>query len=258
MKEWLKGYTALLREMAWLRNDGAFLSLPGRWVTLVLVCGIIGLVRNALSVELHVLSFYRFEPDILWTMFVWPVHLWLFPGALLHAQLRRMGYPKISLEAIFGLTFYLQILHLIIPIFDWLGFRLGMPWMYELVQPPANTDWYSNFLVMTPGIILAWLITAYLTPKVLNQRLGIHWLTVAVTSSLTFIVILIPTYFVWPTFNTLFNRAFGLWVLNPLDHRLQVPRQIYWGYGTYFAVTALLGAGYFWWQRLKAREAAPC
>lgn len=255
MKRFLNGYWALVREAARLPNDGSFLSVPAGLPALVLVCGTIGLARNALSAGLGILPFYSYRPDILWTMFMWPAHLFLFPSALLHAQLRLMGNRAVSAESVFALAFYLQIVHLIVPLFDWLGLRLGIPWGFVLGENIVTTDWYVNRLVMTLGIIVAWIVTGYMVAKAMKQRLGVNWLAVVLSSIVTFVVILIPTYFVWPTFNTLFNRTFGLLVLDPMDPRLQVPRQIYWGYGTYFASTALIGAFYFLRQRRLERKA---
>jgi hypothetical protein len=251
MKRLLHGYFSLFREMASVRNDGTFLMLPGSLSLAVLICGIIGLVRNALHVDLNAPIFYTFTPDILWTMFFWPIHLFLFPSMLLHASLNLMGYQRISAESIFSLAFYLQMLHLLVPFIDWLGFAFGLPWMYEIGVPAKSTDLYVNYLVMTPGIIVVWLITGYTVAKVLKQNLQIHWPAITTACATTFLFILIPIYFVWPTFNTLFNQIFGILVWDSSDPRLSVPRQIQWGYGTYMALTSLLGLVYLWRQRRR-------
>ena len=251
MKSLLNGYASLFREMVFLKGDSAFFKLPANLPLLVIICGIIGLTRNALQVGLNTPIFYSFTPDILWTMFFWPIHLFLFPSMLLHGLLRLMGYQRISIESVFGLTFYLQILHILVPFFDWLGFAIGLPWMYELGVPAKSTDLYINYLVMTPGIIVAWIITGYMVAKVLKQNLKVAWPTITMTSVITFSLILIPIYFIWPTFNTLFNQIFGILVWDNNDPRLNVPRQIQWGYGTYMALTSILGMVYFLWQRRK-------
>jgi hypothetical protein len=265
----LRGYASLMRELLGLRNDASFLSLPARLTLLIVVCSVIGLLRNALSVALDDSSrlysydpgvlwllgirpkFYSFDPDIVWVMLNFPVQLFLFPAALLHWQLQALGYRRVETATIFALSFNLQVLHLIVPFFDWLGFKMGMPWQYTIGDHKVATQWYINFLVMSPGIILAWLLTAYIVAKVLRQRLGIRWPAVILTSLTTFVVILMPTYFFFPTFNTLFARAFGVLTWNPEDPRIKYPILIQWGYGTYFALTALLGLIYYLKRRSK-------
>lgn len=271
MKKILRGYASFFREMLNRENDASFLSLPASLWVLIAVCAVIGLVRNALSIwfdsaerlysydpgVLWLLGirpkFYSFDPDVVWVMFNFPIQLFLFPAALLHWQLHRLGYRRIEAAMVFGLSFHLQVLHLIVPFFDWLGFQMGLPWQYTLGTHKIATPWYINFMVMTPGIILAWWLTGYMVVKVLRQRLGVSWPVVILTSATTFLVILLPTYFFFPTFNTLFAQAFGAWTWDPLDPRLKYPILIHWGYGTYFALTALLGLLYYLWQRHKAR-----
>lgn len=253
MKRLLHGYASLFREMVFLKDDSALLTLPVNLPLLIIICGIIGLTRNALQVGLNTPVFYSFTPDILWTMFFWPIHLFLFPSMLLHALLRLIGYKRIRVESIYSLAFYLQILHLLVPVFDWLGFAIGLPWMYELGVPAKSTDFYINYLVMTPGIIVAWLITGYMVAKVLKQHLKIIWPGLTMACAITFSFILIPIYFIWPTFNTLFNQIFGILVWDITDPRLNVPRQIQWGYGTYMATTSILGLYYFLRQYRQER-----
>lgn len=247
MRKILKGCISLVREMLNLPNDASFLSLPVRLSVLVAICGLIGLVRNALSTGLDVLpGFYSFHPDILWTMFNFPIHLFLFPGALLHWQLQLLGYRDVRVETIFGLSFHLQIIHLIIPFLDWLGYHLGMPWAYTIGTDIVRTSWYTNRVYMTPGIIVGWWITAYMVAKVLRKRLGVGWFAVIFTSLTTFLVIFFPTYVFFTALNTLFNRAFGLWFWDPQNYMFDSPSWfLQWGNGMYFALTALLGLVYY-------------
>jgi hypothetical protein len=260
--------------MLGLRNDASFLSLPAKLGTLIIICAIIGLLRNAFSVGFDSFrtfynsdpailwllgirpKFYSFDPDILWTMFNFPIQLFLFPSALLYWQLRLMGYHNVDAETIFGLSFNLQVLHLIIPFLDWIGFAMGMPWAYTIGTHKVATEWYINYLVMSPGIIVAWSLTGYMVAKVLRQRFKIPWSAVLFTSLTTFLVILMPTYFFFPTFNTLFARAFGVLTWDPQDPRLNYPILVHWGYGTYFAVTALFGFVYLCYVRRRNERMA--
>ncbi len=255
MKKILKGYTSLIREMLNMQNDDSFLSLPAGLAALIVICGTIGLLRNALSVGLDVLpGFYSFHLDILWAMFSGPVHLFLFAAALLHWQLHLLGYRRVRVETIFALSFHLQILHLIVPFLDWLGHRLGMPWSYIIGTHVVRTKWYTNDIYMTPGIIFGWWITAYVVAKVLRQRLEIRWSAVILASLTTFLVIFIPVYVIFTTFNTLFNSTFGLLLWYPQDYLADSPTWfLQWGNGTYLALTALLGLVYFIRRRLHER-----
>jgi len=253
VKRLLGGYASLIREMLGLPNDASFLSLPARLAVLIAICGIIGLLRNALSAGLNVLpGFYSFHPDMIWTMFIFPIHLFLFPAALLHWLLCLLGYHNVQVEAVFALSFHLQILHLVIPFLDWLGYHLGMPWSYVIGTQVVRTRWYTNDIYMTPGIIIGWWITAYVVARVLRKRLGIRWWAVILTSLTTFLVILFPTYFLFTAFNTLFNRTFGLLLWYPQDFPYNSPSWfLFWGYGMYFAVTGLLGLLYYLRNRSK-------
>ncbi len=247
MKKILKGYRSLFREMLNISNDASFLSPPANLIFLIAICGIIGLLRNSFSIWLHVLpGFYSFHPDMIWTMFIFPVQLCLFPSALLHWLLQLMGYRQFDVKSIYGLSFHLQILHLIIPFLDWLGYRLGMPWAYTLGTDIIRTHWYTNLLHFTPGVIVGWWITGYMIAKVLRVHFGIHWWPLVLASLTTFLVILVPTYFLFPTFNTLFNKAFGLWYWYPQDYFVDSPTWfLHWGYGTYFGITSVIGLVYY-------------
>lgn len=257
MKKILDGYISLVREMLGLRNDASFLSLPAKLGTLIVICGLIGLVRNWVSASWNVLpGFYGFQLDMIWTMFIFPIQLFLFPGALLHWLLHLLGYRHIRVETLFSLSFHLQILHLIIPFFDWLGYHLGMPWYYTIGTEIIRTRWYTNLLYMTPGVLVAWWTTGYLVAKVLKQRLGVRWSITIFASLTTFLFILFPTYLLFPAFNTLFNETFGLWFWNPQDFLFDSPSWfLHWGYGTYFALTAVLGLIYYLWKRRTEENA---
>ena len=247
MKQILRGYASLFREFLGWPNDGAFSTPPASPALLIAICGFLGFARNAFSVALgapH--GFYSMDPDIQWTMVTFPIHLSLFAPALLHGLLRMLGHRGVDADAVFGLAFHLQVLQLIIPFIDWLGFALGLPPYYVLGSKSIATEWYTNRLYMTPGIILAWWVTAYLVARVLGSRLGIKWPAILLASLTSFTVILVPTYLLFPALNTVFSRTFGPYLWNPLKYILDYPKWFpFWGNGTYFAVTAVLGLIYY-------------
>lgn len=253
MKKILKGHASLFREIFGLRNDGSFLTMPASLAALILICGVIGLIRNWLSVQWKILpGFYSLKPDILWTMFNFPVYLFLFPSALLHWQLRLFGYQGIRAETVFSLSLYLQILHLIIPALDWAGYKLGLPWAYTIGTEIIRTAWYTNRIYMTPGIIIGWWVTAYMVSKTL-WRMKVNWFVILFASLTTFLAVFLPTYVFFTGLNTIFNRAFGLWFWNPQDYLFDSPSWfLQWGNGTYFGLGALLGLWYYVKQQPKS------
>jgi hypothetical protein len=107
----------------------------------------------------------------------------------------------------------------------------------------------------TPGIIVGWWITAYASAKVLRQQLGIGWFAIIATSLATFIILAIPKDIIFPTMNALFNRAFGPYLWSPLKYLAVTPKWFpFWGYGTYYALTAFVGLVYYLRQRRNVRR----
>jgi hypothetical protein len=246
VKRIFSGYVSLFREALGIPNDGSFLVPPANPIVLILICGIIGLIRDVLSIALRAPAFYSFQGDILLTSFAFPVQLCLLPGALLDWQLRKLGYRDLAADSIFGLSFYLQALHLIIPFVDAAGFALGIPPEYELFANSIRSEWYTNVLHMSPGILFGWWVTAYVTAKVLRKRLGIRWPAMLLAGATTYAAILIPTYFVFPALNTVFSRTFGPYLWNPLDYLFVHPKWYpFWGYGWYFTLSAVPGLIYY-------------
>lgn len=267
MRSLFQGYGALFREIAFLPNDGSYLRLPASLPVLVIICGAIGTVRNLVSVAFGIPRFYSLDLNIVYTMFIWPWHLFVLPGALLHATLHLLRCRNVRIDQVFGLTFHLQALHLAVPFFDWVGWRLNVPWGYVLghgfyytdwqtnkgygIEGFINNGWYMNMLIMSLGIVLAWLVAGYTVPKVLRQRLRLGWTPIVIALAVTWTAILIPAYFIWPAFNTLLER--GLSFVASLLPFIHAPHRTMWGYGSYFGLTALLATWYLVGQRRRER-----
>jgi hypothetical protein len=244
-------YKSIILEIFCRKNDKNFLQLPFPFFKLLLICGCIGLLRNDLEIIFKIPFFYSFSPDIVFTMFVWPIHLFLFPAMLLHFLLKKMKYDKLPIESIYSLFFSLQIIHLIIPPLDRFGYYIGIPYWYTFGDHVNTTDWSANLLLMTPGIIAAWIISIYAVVKVLRKYISVCWKDISVIVFVIMTIIFIPTYVVWPTLNTIFNHVFGLWA-SSFDPRVKIlPVTIFWGYGTYFALTALMGGFYYKFSEAK-------
>ena len=229
-----------------LPNDGSFLVPPSILWSSILILGIIGSIRNVLSIALGAPAFYSFDGDILWTLLLLSCAALPVTGALLDWQLRKLGYRHLAAESIFGLSFYLQGLHLIIPFVDAAGFALGIPPEYEIFANSIRSEWYTNVLHMSPGILFGWWVTAFVTARVLTKRLGISWPAMLLAGATTYTVILVPTYFVFPALNTLFNRAWGPYLWNPLEYLFIYPKWFpFWGYAWWFTLSAVPGLIYY-------------
>jgi hypothetical protein len=156
-----------------------------------------------------------------------------------------LGYRDVDVDSLFGLGFYLQIVHIIVPFIDTIGFALGLPPFYVLGSRQIINEWYTNLLYFSPGIIVGWWITGYLVARVLAKRFRVRWIPLLVSSLVSYLIFLIPIYLVFPTFNTLFSRAFGPYLWNPLDYLfVPVPWFPLWGYCTYFVLTSVAGLIY--------------
>jgi hypothetical protein len=233
------GFVAFLSELAGRGSDDSHLKLRISVPLLVAVTGLVGVLRLALEVALGVRfhpKWYTFDPDIVFTMFFFPPSLLFFGTAVLHVMIRFVAGRDVDLRRLVSVFAYTQVLHLVVPVADALGFALGMPSYYNLGSGYALNQWYTLLLAFTPGIIVAWALTLYIAAKVLLLRFSLGISSVLVILILTIPWLIVPIYIVWPTFNTLSNRLLGI------SARVEF---LYWGYGAYFALTTFLGALYY-------------
>jgi hypothetical protein len=239
-----RGYLALLRELLGLKSSAAHLVTPPSVPLLVAICAVLGLARNAIAVELGETTmlgkWYSFDPDILYAMALWPSYLLFFGSMSLHLVLRVARERDVPFSKLLSFFFYLQILHLLVPLPDLINFRYRIPITFHLTEGQIITDYYTNGLSMSLGIIVVWALTAYMTIKLLVKHVVVRPVPMAVAMLVTFGLIVTKGYLIWPTYNTAFNALFGLGRPYP---------PVFWGYGTYFLLMTAIGIAYALHQR---------
>ncbi len=216
------------------------LRIPNN-LTGVFVCLIaLGLMRNGLEIMLGVDfdgHWFSWAPDILLSMAAYPLFL-CFYGAGWVCVGARCLKARVDPQAVFGVAFYLQFLHLVIPLIDWIGnVWLKMPRILYLA-PYRPHPFYTTIIVMTTGIIVAWLVTAR-TFWVLLRTLGLSRLRTVAVLLVAFNAIFWPVYIFFPTFNTVFEWLTGM----------RKASGTFYGYGVFFVLGSLPGLWY--WRRIR-------
>lgn len=235
--EFLKGYPDLVREIFFLKNNKNFFKLKLSIFSIILILGGIGFLRNALHVFLGITQtpeWHSFNPDIVFTMFVFPIYLCFFSAFILHFLSEWIG-EKIPYNKLFSFAFYLQFLHLIVPFLDYIGFQLQLPWFFPLALP-AIQGYFFPVLVFTLGITVIWLVTGYLTSKVFIKYFKIKKIETALILTTCFIFLYLPIYHLWPAFNTVFNFFFIPGPVSP---------KFFYGYGAFFVICSFIGIWYY-------------
>jgi hypothetical protein len=233
------GQIALLRELCGRPGGDADLRPPAGVRTMLALAAAIGLARNVLSVWLGIVGpggkWYSFDPDIVYAMLFWPPHLLFFGVLMIHGGLRLVGVRGVSRQQLLAYFFYLQTLHLLVPFLDLLGFSIGLPYRFPLWEGHGMTPYFSNGITMTLGIIAAWLITFRAAFRILLVRLRVPKVRSLLVMTVVWLLIVATTYIFFPTFNTVFDTVVGLQTTKP---------PCYWGYGTFFMLTTVIGMLY--------------
>ncbi len=228
-------------------DERKFLSSNNLFLT-ILVLGLIGIARNTEEVILGITlnpKWYSLEPDVLFTMFSFPIYLCFFTAFIFYS-LSRIMTPSLSYKRIFNCCFNLQLLHLVIPIFDFIGLKLNIHYSFYIFKSIALDNFYFfPALIMTLGIIIAWLVALLLVSlaffrKLTNWR---FWLVL----SIVFSTLYWPIYHLFPLFDHLTNKIIcRILPIGPLSCQSLVI-----GYGMFFAVSASIGVFYFVLQKRK-------
>ena len=156
----------------------------------IFILSLIGLLRNILEalfkVKIHE-KWWAFDFDVVFTNVFFVIHFCFFGSLILHLLLKffreRTPYFKI-----FSFLFNLQFIHLVIPLIDKIGLILGIPYIFKIL-PEHNTPFFLSWTVMTLGIIVAWLISGYLTLRLLTREFKI-----SLWKSIVVIIILFSVY----------------------------------------------------------------
>jgi len=217
---------------------------------------IIGLLRLFFEVILGIDlngKWYSFDSDILFVMSVFAIYLCFFLSMCAHLLLKLFKI-KVDFKKLFALFFFAQILHLVIPFLDFVGFNLGIPWTF---QPYLNTgccDLNPFTHVTNPlqlVIVLTPLLFLFMSPVLITMGITFSWLiiglifnrfmfkTLKVGLSKRLLITLILFHIIyWPIYKLffIFDQLFSLITRITNTH---------YGYGFYFLVCGIIGIVYF-------------
>lgn len=228
-------------------------------VTLVILA-LIGIIRVILQVQYKIFlddKWFSFDPDILFTMACYPVYLCFFMFMCLHLILKLFKVHHKE-EQLISFFFWIQLMHLLIPFLDAIGFRYnipcnmhpylnaqGMSFGFSL-NPFANMKsiwslpiYFTPLLLLftrvtTFGINMTWFLVSLLFLIFLRKKIKIDSLASFTIFFLMFQILYWPVYKYYFIFDRLFNQVTG------------IARFTHYGYGTYFLIFGAIGVIYFW------------
>ena len=225
----------------------------------ILILAAVGILRVVLEVKLKVFlddKWFSYSPDILFAMAMYPIYLCFFIYLCLHIILKFFKIKDAGNKLIVFM-FLIQLMHLLIPVFDYIGLHWNIPWnttpylnsagMYYGFSPNPFYDlknilmlpiYFTPFLliftkVTTLGINVIWVLVGIIFSWFMIRVLRAGWLKTLLIILILFQLIYWPVYRYHYAFNQLFNRIAGINYVN------------YYGYGTYFLIFGAIGVVYF-------------
>ena len=232
---------------------------------IILVLALIGLSRLVLEVAFGIDlngKWYSFDADIIFVMSMFPIYLCFFLSMCAHLILRLFKI-RADFKKLFLLFFLLQLSHLMIPFFDYMGFNFGLPWTF---QPYLNSGccelnplsdatnilqaivlftplviFFTHPLLLTMGISVTWILVGLVFERHLAKELKVSVLKRALIIIILFQIIYWPIYRYFFVFDGLFNKMSGISQYN------------HYGYGMYFLVFGIAGIIYFLYSTGKRR-----
>jgi len=234
-------------------------SIP-KLISVLITLAIIGILRVVLQVHFKIFldeKWFSLDPDILFTMACYPIYLCFFMFMCLHLALKLFKIYDCE-EKLISFFFWIQLLHLLIPLIDAFGFRYNIPYN---MAPYLNAQGMSFNLSLNPfaDIKNFWMFPLYLTPflllftRVTTLGINIAWLLAFIAfflflrkelkmkfNVITIVFLLMFQILYWPiskyyfVFDQLFDRITGMTIFN------------HYGYGTYFLIFGIIGTIYFW------------
>lgn len=219
--------------------------------------GLLGIIR--LAMEIAVVDslnswalrdlFYVFRADTVFTMFFFVIFLCFFSAAVINCLSKRLGGRQ-QFSELLKLLITLQFVHLIIPLGDYLGAMIGMPSGYEILTNEYLVKYYlSPALFMTPGVILGWLIALFAVTSFLIKKYKLSPPKALLVDFIIFMLVFWPTYMFPVLFNAIFDALAGIKCATLAG--VCVHAHVFWGYGIFFAVLAILGMVYSYRKLLQ-------
>lgn len=247
-----------MKKLGWLFQ---YENLKKRFTKLgliILILVIIGLVRLALEVIFDINlngKWYSFDKDIIFVMCVFPFYLCFFLSMCAHLILTLFRL-KTDFKKLFLLFFFLQISHIIIPFFDYIGFKFGIPWTFQpylnsgccelnpflhvanlsqaLVLLTPFVIFFTHPTLITMGINIVWIFVGFVFERYLAKELKVCILKRILIILILFQIIYWPIYKYFFIFDEIFKKLIGLSYYN------------HYGYGLYFLFFAIIGVLYFY------------
>lgn len=173
---------------------------------LIIILGFIGIFRNILEVLLGgewARAWFTLKPDVLFTMFFYPIFLCFFSATLLHFFSNQLGL-KVSMKKIISILFLLQILHLAVPFFDGIADLYNIPYrinfnssLYKklIFSPLAFTPLILLFTWPTSlGIDIAWFFVAFILLKLYLKHFKFPIFKSLIALGVTFYLVYMSIY----------------------------------------------------------------
>ena len=175
-------------------------------ISVIFILGLIGVTRNILEVYIGgkwARAWFSLKPDVLFTMFFFPIFLCFFSITLLHFFSNHLGL-KINIREILSVLFLLQVLHLFIPFFDGLAHLYNIPFRL-LVSGPLYIKLIFSPIAFTPlillftwptslGINIVWFFVSFILIKTYIKKFGFPVLKSVLALSFTFYLVYMSVY----------------------------------------------------------------
>lgn len=181
IKKLFEGYASLFKFL--YSDHTGFLKYEVSIKKMVPVLGLVGILRVILQTFIGgpwSREWFSLSPDIFLTLFFYPIFLCFFSAAVLHLVSNGLLNLEIEMRQLLMVLFFLQIIHLLIPLLDGLGSILNIPFriwfgteIYSklIFSPLAFTPLILFFTYPTSlGIDITWIFVSIVFLKLyLNQ-----------------------------------------------------------------------------------------
>lgn len=255
---WLFGY----------KNSKEKFTRIGFIVFFLVVVGLSRLVLEVLyGINLND-KWYSFDGDIMFVMSVFPFYLCFFLSMCTQLILDVFKI-KADFRKVFWIFFVLQLSHMLIPFFDYLGFAFKITWTF---QPYLNVGGcqltpFSNVTNVIQALILLTPLVIFFThPKLVTMGINVVWVSTGIifarflikelkagmSKTIPIILILFQIVY-WPIYRYffIFDRLFETIYLSL--YKSEIIYYNHYGYGLYFLIFGLIGFFYFY-SKLETKK----
>ena len=153
--EIIRGYLSVFKSLLF-RIDYEKLNFPVKISTAIIIMALIGIIRTLIHYYFGFIFadgvWYTPDPAVLFTMAVWINFLCFFPAMIIDYTYRSIGV-KVNTRKILGFAFFVQFIHVIVLLFDFLQITFGIPYAFP-IQPDLYLLLSISPLALTPLIFL--------------------------------------------------------------------------------------------------------